>query len=411
MTAINIKYYLLYLLSEISSKGVPLLLLPFLTRTLDAKQLGQVAEFTAVFNLVFMLGAWASSGFIRKKIFDKGVEQPLDFYFPAIINSIFWVCFFTLLVVVSSQLFGVLSWFNTIDFIVLPLSAIFLVILKIRFSIFNSFLDVTSYFKWNFLYGVFNILLSIAFVLYSFIEVSNNRVYGMMLAPIMCLILLSLFHRKQSFSFRWSMDKCRECYSFGASLLIHQITSWARVNFDKVVLASVITLEELGEYSINSQLAMVLFVVFTALNQGLAPKMLSKLINSAENFRRFKKKIYLSFFIVFFVILSIILSVSEFLVGSGYTVDYLMLSILAFSYFINGVYLINTHSIIQSGHGNILSKISLFSSVLSVGLVVGLISYFAVWAVVVASLISSIAAFLLTYKYSKQIEQEHFNVN
>ena len=67
----NIIYYMLYLFSDVFSKALPFLLLPFLTRIFSTEQYGELTEFTVVYNICFMLGAFSCQTFFRKLFFEN----------------------------------------------------------------------------------------------------------------------------------------------------------------------------------------------------------------------------------------------------------------------------------------------------------------------------------------------------
>lgn len=250
---------------EILSKSVPFLLLPYLTRVLSPEDFGAVGLFTSLQAFFIICVSLSFDGAIARYYYRYGKRN-----FDSLINHslclIIALTFFTLLILLFSPWDNFLTKYALIT---AALQAFFNVILtskqcqkkatqyafyQISFAIISAVTTVAFFKVWS--YSVDERIKSIAFSL-----------------TVMIIIFLFSNLRKKRKSFHIKTFNLNFFYfiSFGAPLIIHQMSLYVKGQFDRVLIAHTFTLSDLAIYTAAFQFASCLNVVIMALNKALLP--------------------------------------------------------------------------------------------------------------------------------------------
>tara|TARA_R110002049_G_scaffold69711_3_gene180526 strand:+ start:7522 stop:8751 length:1230 start_codon:yes stop_codon:yes gene_type:complete len=397
----NIIYYMLYLFSDVFSKALPFLLLPFLTRIFSTEQYGELTEFTVVYNICFMLGAFSCQTFFRKLFFENNDMggRYLSLLISPLIITITTVIVLNAVIYFTTLLSSIT--FNLTLFV--AVSVFSQIIIRVTMTYFNCSLKATNYMALNVFATLVNLIVTYIF-LYLIASSFNGRVMAIIISPIIVFPLaIAIYTVKNKTKWIVRKEYIREHFCFAIPLVPHQIMSWFRISFDRIIISSTFGLSTLGEFSVNSQLAMVIFVLFTSINQGLAPRLLKLYKNENSNMFRSTLKYLLIFIVIFVLIFPVIIMIAPYVIGEGFEVDYLVISTLSVAYLFNGFYFIFTHYLIQNGHGFVLSKVTIFTGLIHVLIIYLLIPVYGVNSVLIASIVSYFAAFILTMYITKKL--------
>jgi O-antigen/teichoic acid export membrane protein len=383
-------------LSEILGKALPFLLLPMLTRIFTPEEYGALTEFTVFYNLCFTLASFSVFGFLRKLYFDN-----VDFGFRYI-NALMITLLISFMCLASIELAKFIdsNLFVSIDrrlYIVILISVVTLVAYKLMMTIINCTFNAGGHLTSNLVLTLVN--LALTFIFLFAIETSfNGRILGILLTPIFLFpISLYVFNRYSKITFTIKFQFFKDQSAFSLPLVVHNAMSWIRVSADRILVSSNLGLATLGVYSANAQIAMIYFVIFGALNQALAPKIVKEYKDSKKDYLKLAKKFLYLYLGVFVIIFPVLYLISPILLGSQFNIDIKVLLILSISYLFNGWYMIYTHYLIQNGLGSVLSKISTYSAIIHLGIIFIFISNLGIDSVLIASFFSYLLAFILIY--------------
>ena len=281
-------YYAKYILSEVLGKALPFLLLPILTRMFTQEEYGELTEFTVFYNFCFTIGAFSTFSFMRKLYFDKANLGQR--YVSALLLSLIFIIFCVVaLKVIQSFNPAVLGSIDNQISTLIVISTFSLVVYKIMLTTFNYTFNAASYLQYNLLLTLVNLAFTFLFLFVIDINV-NGRVLGILTAPVILLPLaVYMFHLHHPINYSVKIVYMKDHTDFSFPLVLHSIMSWLRVSYDRILISTHLGLATLGEYSANAQIAMIYFVLYGALNQALAPKIIKKWFNGKEPLSEYGK--------------------------------------------------------------------------------------------------------------------------
>jgi len=397
----TVLYYLSYVFGDIFNKAMPFLLLPFLTRILTQEEYGHVAEFTSIFNLCFLLGTFSCLAFHRKVFFEnKSLESVISTSSILSIITIILVCtvFFIIPKYTSYLMFLDINYIFLI-----ALGTFSLVVNRITTNYFNCSYMLGYYFLFNFVSTLINLILTYVLLIHFNLPI-NARIVAISLAPVFVFPLSIYFLNKNvGITFKSSFFSFKKQMKFALPLFLFQVSSWAKTSIDKVIISSNLDYGILGVYSANSQLALIIFVIFTSLNVALSPKILTLMKIDLKKSFHFVHKCILIFTIVYILVVPCIYVFSPFVLGIEFSFDPYILIFLSLSFLFNGYTMLLNHYLIQLGGGGWLSFISVICTFLYMAIMLLAIADYGFSAILVSSLFTSILLFILTYIKVKKV--------
>jgi len=403
----NIKYYITYLLSDILNKALPFLLLPILTRLMSKEGYGALTEFTVLYNISFMVGAFSVQAYFRKLFFEKRNlgKRYLSFIFLSLSILVMLVFFFNGLQYINPQ---ILVSIDLVTYVAIVFSILALIVIRITTIFYNCSFEPLLYLKNNILLTLVNLFLTFLF-LYYFDFFQDGRILAILFAPLTFFpFAVASFIRRVPLDLKIKFEYIKKQLKFGLPLLPHQIMSWLRISYDRIIISTSLGLATLGEFSANAQIAMVYFVVFSALNQALAPKILKEYKERKTGYTEFAKKFVALFLLVYAILTPALYIMAPTILGGEFLVDYKIVFVLSIAYLFNGFYFIYTHYLIQNDFGGALSKISATSALLHLGVIYLLIPKIGIDAVLIASVLSYFLAFVLVFlKVNREVGREN----
>lgn len=403
----SISYYFKYIVSEVLGKALPFLLLPLLTRLFTPEEYGQLTEFSVFYNVCFTIGAFSSFNYLRKLYFDKVDvgQRYLSTLVLSLIVIILCVIFLKFLQYFNPQILKTIDY--EVSFLIV-ISVFSLIAFKVMMSVLNFHFKASSYLKYNTLFALVNIVLTFLFLFYIETHI-NGRILGILTAPVVFLpVAYYIFNSYHRISKTIKLNHLKEQLLFSTPLLPHSITAWLRISFDRILISSNLGLAILGEYSANAQVAMVFFVIFVALNQALAPKILQKYKEDNASYMKYARLFILLYLLVYILLVPILYFITPFLFGDDFQINFSVIFCLSIAFLFNGWYSIFTHYLIQNKLGGSLSMISAISAVLHIGIIYFFMPYYGIGAVLIASLLSYFTAFILVFlKVRSEIKREN----
>lgn len=217
-----------------------------------------------------------------------------------------------------------------------------------------------------------NVALSIWFVV-GLHEGWQGRMLAMFLANLLSSVIgLWLLDRNELFRLRFDARQAKALARFGLPLIPHAVAATLLAMSDRMMLARFVSLDETGRYTVAYQIASVLSLLFTSINQALAPSIFSELTEPSEGTRQRlvarSYKIMLAM-LVLYVLFALTAPIAMKLVlNQRYHVSASLLALMGLGFLFQGFYFVVTNYIFFTKRTHFLSMLTGCSAVVSLGL-------------------------------------------
>ncbi|EIU7596390.1 oligosaccharide flippase family protein [Vibrio vulnificus] len=253
------------IVSELITKIMPFLFIPYLTNKLGAQGMGVLALFQMY---------WA----FFLPILNTGFDSCLNRYFVKYGNHgyqtlLLMTCLFIVLVFLFLTTFLVVFNFDSLYFLAL-LTATFNAMFIVLISVYHI---RGMYFKYAF-FQSFNsaFLIILNLIIFEFYEASvDGRIISLIAAFFITCIMLAV-HSKRFISFSIiSLKRIKLFFlfiiSFCFPLILNGYANFIRAYVDRFFIDKYYSVEELGIYSLTFQLTGAVIILVTALNKAFVP--------------------------------------------------------------------------------------------------------------------------------------------
>lgn len=383
----------IYTFSEVVNKVFPFILLPFMAGSLGVVDFGRLSiqeVYYSCFFVVFLL----SVDVITLRTYKRyGRFLGRSVYISGIIY----------LISVSIISFGLLYQVsNDPIYLVVFLSSVISALLSMTLAMFQGESKPYHYLGIQF----FALTLS-SMVIFYYIYIDDffveDRFYALAFGYLIAILFfLPLYIKKWNFNFLRSLKLLFYLLPLSAPLLLHNFSFLLRNRFDRFFVEAYYLPEDLGIYSLATQLALVVPVGLLAVSKGVVPIFFGLLKRGSVNFKR----IWLLCSIVSLTILCLSLFVYFFFdVFWGSSGQYHGVGeILAFSlvsYVLSPFYLVLINLIIYFGYTKYVAVVSILSSFIYT-LLIYLFSYFIVPIkyLVLVNLLVTLLSIVFFYLYA-----------
>jgi O-antigen/teichoic acid export membrane protein len=397
----------IYLAATIVSSAVPFLLLPFLTRWLGPAEFGLLGTFLAISTVLGAVIGLGSHGLISVVYFRDGPDAMPPQVGAAVgisgISALFWG--------VALYLFRDLAHSKT----GIPLSWLWSVVIAgLGQFLMATLLTTFQTLKKPLWYGGVQLLYAVSLGLFTLVLIGYFGIdwTGRILAQIGSIALvvaigLSILTRTELISWhirRWPISRT---LAFGLPLMPHVLSAIIMASVDRFALASRLGSIEVGYYFAAVQLASVLSILATALNQAWLPWLYERL--ERRNFDTnvlIVKMTYIIFLSFVFLGLGVSLLapwIVPLAAGPGYEASVPLLRLLAPAAACSSGYFFVAAFLFYKERTGTLSMITVSIAALQTGLSFLLVGWWASWGVALATLISALTYWLLTWYLANQI--------
>ena len=259
-----IKDSIIYLLSEFIAKITPFLIMPYLARVMGAENYGILSYYQTVIILIIIFIGLSQEGAITRSYYKYGVNS---------LNYIVATCY---IYNVSISLLLIIFFFflGLYDYIILTLIASFQSLFSVQLAIRQCQKKAKEYLKLQFLNFIFLISSLLFFIKMNSFDNLKSWLYSLLFTYMVCFFIglkdFKLLGRRK-ISFRIFKLNLIYFISFGVPLLLHQLSVFAKGNFDKIYIYNFFDKNELGVYSIGVQFASLISVGLMAANKAIVP--------------------------------------------------------------------------------------------------------------------------------------------
>lgn len=395
--AFLIKNTMIYAISDIIVKSIPFLMLPVITSYLNQDEYGMLALFNNLVEIMTVIILLGANAFFRVEFF-KGRYDTFELLAElflgvkkrakilSILNIIIIVIFFR-----NSEYF----WF-----IIIPMLAWAKSIISVFMAYYQCKEKPLYIAKINISQAAINASLTVLFFLCGWgIE---GRYFGIFFSVIVVsLTLLVIYSSRVKIKYKNSLLS-KKSSKFGLGLLPYSLSWWLRTGADTYVILYFLGAAVLGEFSIITQLSMVLLIVTNSINQGLMPTLYRFLSNN--EFKRYVMYCIACLGVVLFVAISYSIVgqlVIDTFINDSYSIDKSILDIMLISIVIKAITEIFGSYLYFHSKTSALSMMTAGTSILHLTLSAIFANAYGLIGVAYASIISFsvLSLIMLTYIY------------
>ncbi|GAC33431.1 oligosaccharide flippase family protein [Paraglaciecola polaris] len=286
---------MLYLIGELLAKAMPFLLLPYLTRTLGPSGFGDLTLYQVIIALLFIAVGLNQDGAISRYYYVYGKRAIGLINFSGILYSsviFLFSCFISY--IFSSEILFACSFCAYTQSLIANQLTFRQMQRKVKeylaIQFFNSFLSV-----------IFTVLL------FEFFNPSAiGRIYIVILSQVLTIAFSVMLvpggaldsFRKVKINLRSIKISFFYLFSFGAPLIIHNLSLFSKGQLDRVFVYDTYSDGELGIYAAGFQVASILAILLMAANKATIPYYYEGLKAGSINFLNVSRWVKLSLFLV-----------------------------------------------------------------------------------------------------------------
>lgn len=268
--------------------GLNFLLLPILTKHLTPADYGIISLVNTYVSVFIPIIGLSTAGFAVVEYYDPKLpreEFPHLFSSVRVIPLIGTAVLALLFLIGSPFLPGIMELPLTAYWLVVPLT-----LLTLYFTNFSTFLVATKraglFAATSIARLVAETLLTVALVVWLG-RAWNGRIESALAIAGIFSVGSFYFYRKWGL-ISWNIRKTyiRQAVLFGTPLIMHQIGKFVINQSDRIFLTKMVSLDEMGIYSVGYQVGTVILIVVTAFSNFFSPFLYEKLAKGGEEEKR-----------------------------------------------------------------------------------------------------------------------------
>jgi O-antigen/teichoic acid export membrane protein len=258
----------IYVIGGLISKAFPFLLLPYLTRKLGVEGFGELSISLMWLVLFTIFTGMSQEAALTRYFFNRGKKYVnLIFISGFIFSVLFSVPLILIGLVLQSKLF-----------LLIIMASLFQTAFNVQLALRQCNLNSISYFFVQIANTSLSFLLTISF--FEYIEpTANNRIFSIALANIITSSFACFWYFKaigqKKVNLKYNILRIkvgiRYIFSFGAPLLLHNLSLVVKGQVDRFFVYASYSLVELGVYSAGYQVASIYLIFLSTLNVALIP--------------------------------------------------------------------------------------------------------------------------------------------
>lgn len=310
---------------QIVNTIIPMITIPYITRTLGAEQYG---NFSIALNWIVYIQVLVEFGFAlngaRKVAVFENVKEEIEKLFNNIISSRI------LLLVISFILLNILTIvFNYSEVIYICMLLLFTMIIGVAFQLtwlFQGKQDMRFITIINLIGRMISVVLTFVFVKSSK-DIYLYCFFYALTTIISSIISLIVVYKKYNLKFKFSkFEDIKNEISEGKYLFISAAMMKIFSGFGITVLGFVESSAKVGIYSAIYKIPYILTLFFSAISQSIYPYVSVEFNKSYNNGIKTVKKLFFPIFFMFFIMSIIIIFLKDFIIDILFGREYLLYS-------------------------------------------------------------------------------------
>ncbi|MBN2667622.1 MAG: oligosaccharide flippase family protein [Bacteroidales bacterium] len=404
-----LKHTGIYTISNLVAAAIPFFLLPFLTVHLSPEAYAKVDIFYIFIQfLIPFIGLNSHSAIIRL-YFDSKEKGDFSSY---VYNSIL-ITFLTTILTVFLVLLSIKSLEN---FLSLPYSWILYAIpTTFALNIAQIILAIWQTKNKSINFGLFRISRSLIEILISIILVGSysmdweGRTLGQFLSYMLFLIIAFYFIYKEVGIGKYNKIHFIEIVKYGTPLILHVLGAIIMTYSDRFFIKNMVDLKQVGYYSVGYQIGMIIYFLQNSFNQAWTPWLYSKLKSFNKEVKTQIEKYITYYFISIFFIAFFLWIITPFIfkifISEQFQPSIQFVPWIVFGFAFNGMYKMFAGFLFFTKSTTTISFITLATALINIILNYFFINTFGAKGAAIASTVSFMFQFILTWLVSRKYYQ------
>ena len=264
-------------------------------------------------------------------------------------------------------------------------------------------------------YGFFMISLTLFNMLFSVIFVVllkyglPGRLWGIFLSFMLFnFVAIFILNTKGYLRLPFEMTYVKEALKFGVPLIPHVMSGTLLAMSDRIFLGNMLSIKDVGIYSVSFQVASAITIITTSINQAWAPHLFQTL-NTDPSMNKKKSLVKQTYLIMLFMILITILFILlvplifNIFIDTKYHEGITLASFIAVGFLFKGFYFMVTNYIFYTKKTHLLSIMTMISAAVVMYLNYLLIPIYGVFGSVYAMIFSYFLFFLIVWVLSNRV--------
>jgi len=402
-----IKNGIIYVGFEVLNKSLPFILLPILTHYISPTGFGLIANFNALYGVLAVLVGLSIHGAVNVAYVKYGKSEISAYVFNSFIiltASLFVILFVSFIFSNTYKQFSNLPiyWLYIGVF-----SAAMQFVTSINLVLWQAEKRALNYGAYQLLQTLFNFSLSVWLVIIVTMG-WEGRLYAQNISVI-CFAVISLIiiYKRNYLSANVNTKYIIDALKYGVPLIPHSLSGWIFMGFNILLITAVLGEDKAGIYSVAMQFALMMNIIVNALNRAIQPFFYERL-KDIDNVKKatLVKYVYLGFItmIIIGILVTLLTSVIiRFFVDDLYHNANTYLPYLIFSAVFNGFYLLVVKFIFYINKTYHITIATFISAVSHIVISILLINIIGLLGVAIATLISSLISFIVTWYISSRV--------
>ncbi|HHF6498121.1 TPA: lipooligosaccharide flippase LsgA [Haemophilus influenzae] len=393
----------IYLVGELSSKLVPFLLLPYLSRKLGVEGYGSLSYYQTFLSLFLIVVSLTQEGAISRYFYFYGKRSlnlvvNTGYAYTTIIGSIILMACW---IAQSEILFYA------------ALSSIFQSFLNVQLSVRQCQKKAWSYAFIQFSLTVTGAVFTVALLEYYQNDLVEKRILAILLSNLIVWFFSYFLYRKSTTSKKYQFKHYQSALfyilGFGLPLILHYASFFLKGQLDRIFIYHKFSETDLGLYAMGAQLALIVSIAIQALNKAIIPYFYESLKQKKLVIQQLHKWALFSFFLIPIPALIMWIIPEDVLVwilGSQFVGTKYYFILFLISTTLSIPYLILVNYLFYYGKNKLISQCSVLSTIIYVASLVALtfteIKYIP-YAGIIGSLSIIPILYFMTSKVSKTL--------
>ena len=255
----------IYLVGELSSKLVPFLLLPYLSRKLGVEGYGSLSYYQTFLSLFLIVVSLTQEGAISRYFY---------FYGKRSLNLVVNTGYAYTTIIGSIILMG--CWIAQSEILFYAaLSSIFQSFLNVQLSVRQCQKKAWSYAFIQFSLTVTGAVFTVALLEYYQNDLVEKRILAILLSNLVVWFFSYFLYRKSAASKKYQFKHYKSALfyilGFGLPLILHHASFFLKGQLDRIFIYHKFSEIDLGLYAMGAQLALVVSIAIQALNKAIIP--------------------------------------------------------------------------------------------------------------------------------------------
>lgn len=393
----------IYLAGELSSKLVPFLLLPYLSRKLGVEGYGSLSYYQTFLSLFLIVVSLTQEGAISRYFY---------FYGKRSLNLVVNTGYAYTTIIGCIILIG--CWIAQSEILFYAaLSSIFQSFLNVQLSVRQCQKKAWSYAFIQFSLTVTGAVFTVALLEYYQNDLVEKRILAILLSNLVVWFFSYFLYRKSTTSKKYQFKHYQSALfyilGFGLPLILHYASFFLKGQLDRIFIYHKFSETDLGLYAMGAQLALVVSIAIQALNKAIIPYFYESLKQKKLVIKQLHKWALFSFLLIPIPALIMWIIPEDVLVwilGSQFVGTKYYFILFLISTTLSIPYLILVNYLFYYGKNKLISQCSILSTVIYVASLVALtfteIKYIP-YAGIIGSLSIIPILYFMTSKVSKTL--------